>query len=95
MKKLELIAEKSNLHAAHLAEQSSVRQTKSSISSSIVDSSIETISSLSERASEVRGFASMVCSEGGKIVERWEDECSGLVEILRNLANTYPCILPP
>ncbi|MEM4308560.1 MAG: nucleotidyl transferase AbiEii/AbiGii toxin family protein [Thermoplasmata archaeon] len=42
-----------------------------------------TVLSFSEHAEEASGFSAIVCKEGKKIVERWEDECRRLGEIVK------------
>lgn len=48
----------------------------------IIGSAVETILNLSEGIIEARGFASMVCRDGKRIVDRWEDECRKLVKCI-------------
>ncbi|MDD5503088.1 MAG: nucleotidyl transferase AbiEii/AbiGii toxin family protein [Candidatus Thermoplasmatota archaeon] len=51
----------------------------------ILKASIETISGFAEHSLDARGFSSMVCSGGKKIVENWESECEKLSKTVMGL----------
>ncbi len=51
----------------------------------ILAASIETISGFADHALDAKGFASMVCLGGKKIVEKWESECEKLSKSIREM----------
>jgi len=52
---------------------------------SIIETSIETISNLSERSQEAKGFASMACRGGKALVADWESRCISLIGVLKQI----------